>query len=80
MFEIKRSIIKRAINEIGVIKESQPEESNIMDNSVNYYKFILKSDEDIEKILKLSDTTDIYFISISEGVTTIEIENIDRNL
>lgn len=80
MFEIKRSIIKRAINEIGVIKESQPEDSNIMDNSVNYYKFILKSDADREKILKLSDTTDIYFISISEGLTTLEVDNIDRNV
>lgn len=76
MFEIKRTIIKRAIEELGEIKESIPETDNLMDNDINYYKFILKSDKTEEEIMKAADVTDVYFIVLSRGITSLEIENI----
>jgi two-component system, chemotaxis family, sensor kinase CheA len=80
MFEIKRAIIKKAIEEIGEIKDSIPSSENIMDNSINYYKLILKSEKSKEEIIKKTDITDVYFVSISEGVADIEEEHIEREV
>ena len=80
MFEVKRAIVKRSLEEKGVIKESIPEEDNIMDNSVNYYKVILKSEDTKERVLKAADTTDVYFISISENISSIHTENVKKEV
>lgn len=80
MFEIKRAIIKKAVEEIGEIKESLPSSENIMDNSINYYKLILKSEKSKEEIIKKADITDVYFVSVSEGAADIEDECIEREV
>ena len=77
MFEIKRTIIKRELEAIGEIIESNPLNDELMDNSINYYKFIIKSEKDKEGVLKCADTTDVYFISIAEGTASLENENIE---
>lgn len=80
MFEIKRAIIKKSVEEIGEIKESIPSSENIMDNSINYYKLILKSEKSKEEIIKKADITDVYFVSVSEGAADIEDECIEREV
>lgn len=77
MFEIKRTIIKRELEEIGEIIESNPLTDELMDNSINYYKFIIKSEKDKEAVLKCADTTDVYFVSIAEEEASLENENVE---
>lgn len=69
MFEVKRTIINKELVNYGEIKESFP--SDILDNSLSYYKFIFETSLSKEELLKKLDITDIYFTCIEAGIEDI---------
>lgn len=64
MFEVKRMIVKRALEESVNIINMEPSEENIMDSSINYYKILFKTKLEEDDIIRKIDTTDIYFIAL----------------
>lgn len=80
MFEVKRTIIQRNLQELGEIKDSDPSPDNIMDNSSNYYKVVIKSKKSIEEIVKAMDVSDIIFIAATPGENELNPEFIEKEV
>lgn len=80
MFEVKRTIIQRNLQELGEIRESDPAPDNIMDNSKNYYKLIIKSKRNLDELMKSMDVSDIFFIAATVGENEIRPDFIEKEV
>lgn len=80
MFEVKRTIIQRNLQELGEIRESEPAPDNIMDSSSNYYKVVIKSKKSFEEVVKAMDVSDIIFIASTTGESELNPEFIEKEV